>query len=85
MLVRIPYEYNTFSLYVYKPFACRQDTALRRGVAQYGVGQWAEIASALLPGRTRTQCKIRWEGALDPAVKKGAWTEAEVSASSIDV
>ena len=51
---------------------------LRRGVAQYGVGQWAEIASALLPGRTGKQCRQHWEGALDPAVKKGAWTEAEV-------
>ena len=49
-----------------------------QGHAQYG-SRWADIASALLPGRTGPQCKQRWERTLDPNIKSGKWTKEEVS------
>lgn len=35
-------------------------------------------AAALLPERTGKQCGDRWEESLNPAIKKGAFTEEEV-------
>jgi hypothetical protein len=41
------------------------------------MGNWAQIAP-LLPGRTRDQCRKRWENTLDPDIKAGTFTAEEV-------
>ncbi|KAL3790604.1 hypothetical protein ACHAW5_011178 [Stephanodiscus triporus] len=42
-----------------------------------GNDKWSEIAKRL-PGRIGEQIKERWINALDPNVKKGIWTDAEM-------
>jgi hypothetical protein len=42
-----------------------------------GNDKWSEIAKRL-PGRIGEQIKERWINVLDPDVKKGIWTEAEM-------
>ena len=47
-------------------------------VLTHGVGniKWSVIASQL-PGRIGKQCRERWYNHLDPAIKKGDWTDEE--------
>ena len=39
--------------------------------------KWSDIAKHL-PGRIGEQVKERWINTLDPEVKRGVWTEAEM-------
>jgi hypothetical protein len=52
--------------------------SLRYMVMTHGVGnvKWSVIASQL-HGRIGKQCRERWFNHLDPAIKKGEWTDEE--------
>jgi hypothetical protein len=59
-----------------------EDSKLKDAVQTHGGKDWATIA-ALVPGRTRLQCRSRWHFALDPSIDRtppgrtGKWTEGE--------
>ena len=53
-----------------------EDEILKAAVMKYGKNQWARVA-ALLPRKSATQCRHRWEEWLDPSVKKTEWTKEE--------
>jgi hypothetical protein len=58
-----------------------EDIKLKDAVQTQGDKDWAAI-SALVPGRTRTQCCSRWHHTLDPSIGrasgcKGTWEEDE--------
>jgi hypothetical protein len=69
-----------------------EDAKLTHAVANTSKRMWGkefktdwDLVAALVPGRTKSQCKSRWVGALDPIVgrasssRKGKWTEIEDS------
>ena len=49
---------------------------MRRLVAMHGTKKWSVIAQSL-EGRLGKQCRERWYNHLDPAIKRGPWTEDE--------
>jgi myb proto-oncogene protein len=58
-----------------------EDSTLKDAVDMYNGKNWAAIA-ALVPGRTKSQCRGRWYCALEPkshatAARKGKWTKEE--------
>ncbi len=53
-----------------------EDDIITQSVSS-GNDKWSEIAKRL-PGRIGEQIKERWINVLDPDVKKGIWTEAEM-------
>jgi hypothetical protein len=58
-----------------------EDLKLMNAVQTHGGQDWAAIA-ALVPGRTKNQCHVRWHNALDPSIdrkieRKGSWTADE--------
>jgi hypothetical protein len=60
-----------------------EDTKLKDAVQTHGGKNWGAI-SALVPGRTKSQCFGRWHDALDPSIdraneRKGKWTAVEDS------
>jgi hypothetical protein len=60
-----------------------EDSKLKDALQTYGSKDWAVIA-ALVPGRTRNQCRSRWQAILHPSinqvnVRKGKWGEDEDS------
>jgi hypothetical protein len=60
-----------------------EDDKLKDAVETHGGKNWAAIA-ALIPGRTRKQCRNRWHSALDPSIslaagRGGKWTAVEDS------
>jgi hypothetical protein len=60
-----------------------EDIKLKAAVQTHGGKNWVEIA-ALVPGRTRSQCRSRWKEALDPGIdqvtgRTGKWKAAEDS------
>jgi hypothetical protein len=57
------------------PWTAEEDQIILRCV-QEGNLKWAAIAD-LIPGRLGKQCRERWYNNLDPALKKGEWTEEE--------
>ena len=63
------------------PASSRFDGARKRDIitasVSSGNGKWSEIAKRL-PGRIGEQIKERWINVLDPNIKKGIWTEAEM-------
>jgi hypothetical protein len=68
-----------------------EDAKLTRAVANISKKKWGKEyktdwpdISAMVPGRTRTQCLHRWYDALDPSIgraggRQGKWTEIEDS------
>jgi myb proto-oncogene protein len=57
------------------------DTKLKNAVHKHGGKNWPAI-EALVPGRTRSQCKTRWHDVLDPSInlvnrRTGKWEEDE--------
>jgi hypothetical protein len=59
----------------------KEDNKLARAVTRHGDKDWV-IITALVPGRTKKQCRNRWHTALNPSLaltagKLGKWTEAE--------
>jgi myb proto-oncogene protein len=60
-----------------------EDGELKDAVNTHGGKDWAAIA-ALVPGRTKNQCRSRWQDVLDPSVDRAngrrfGWTEDEAS------
>jgi myb proto-oncogene protein len=60
-----------------------EDSKLMDAVRTHGDKDWAAVA-ALVPRRTRSQCKNRWHNALDPSIDRankrtGKWAEDEDS------
>jgi hypothetical protein len=58
-----------------------EDTKLKDSVQMHGGKDWAAI-SALIPGRTKIQCRNRWHDAFDPNIvrasgRKGKWRVVE--------
>ena len=54
----------------------KEDDALREGVMQFGT-QWVIIAKECVKTRNCTQCRQRWEIALDTNIKHGEWHKEE--------
>jgi hypothetical protein len=48
-----------------------EDKKLRDSVKTHGGKDWAAIA-ALVPGRTKIQCRSRWHHCLDPSINRGS-------------
>jgi hypothetical protein len=60
-----------------------EDIKLKDAVQMHGVKNWCAI-TALVPGRTKTQCSNRWYNGLDPSIDRasgrtGKWSEDEDS------
>jgi hypothetical protein len=60
-----------------------EDSKLKDAVRTHGGKNWGKI-SALVPGRTKSQCNKRWRNALDPSIDRankrtGSWTAVEDS------
>lgn len=53
-----------------------EDQVLLAAYMKYGNNQWTRIAS-LIPKKSPTQVKARWEEYLDPTLKKTPWTHAD--------
>jgi hypothetical protein len=58
-----------------------EDSKLKGGVQTHGGKDWAAVA-ALLPGRTKQQCRSRWYRVLNPSIdqangRTGVWAEDE--------
>jgi hypothetical protein len=49
---------------------------LRDAVAQYGTSHWDSV-SAVIPGRTATQCRERWLFRISPGLNKGPFEQWE--------
>jgi hypothetical protein len=60
-----------------------EDSKLRDAVQRHDGKDWVAMAS-LVPGRTRNQCRHRWQNILDPSIDRangrtGMWTAVEDS------
>ena len=53
-----------------------EDQVLIASYMKYGNNQWTRIAS-LLPRKSASQVKARWEEYLDPTIRKTPWTHSE--------
>ncbi|XP_041859355.1 v-myb avian myeloblastosis viral oncogene homolog-like 2a isoform X2 [Melanotaenia boesemani] len=53
-----------------------EDENLKILVKNFGKKDWSTIAS-FFPGRTETQCMLRWKKYLDPDLIKGFWSKEE--------
>ena len=53
-----------------------EDQVLIAAYMKYGNNQWTRIAS-LLPRKSASQVKARWEEYLDPTIRKTPWTRSE--------
>jgi hypothetical protein len=60
-------------------WTAEEDATVRQMVANDGVDKikWSAIAAALKTDRIGKQCRERWFNHLDPAIKKGAWSQEE--------
>lgn len=59
-----------------KKWTEEDDLSLREAVALLGEGNWQQTAS-MLGNRTGNQCLQRWMKSLNPAIRRGKWTEQE--------
>ncbi|KAL4115550.1 hypothetical protein PRIC2_013711 [Phytophthora ramorum] len=67
---------QSIGIVVKRPWGREEDTQMMKLVEKYGASKWAVIASHL-EGRNGKQCRERWHNQLNPAIKKGPWTEQE--------
>ncbi len=61
------------------PWTEEEDAKLREIVEKYGINEkisWVKVAKEV-DGRSDDQCRNRWELSLNPAFKRGPWTEEE--------
>ena len=80
------YERTTGTQYVVQksgPWTEEEDAKLTQAVQEIGGqkgtierGGWIEIATRI-PGRTNEQCYKRWNGYINPKIKKGKWSSKE--------
>lgn len=59
-----------------KKWTEEDDMSLREAVALLGEGNWQQTAS-MLGNRTGNQCLQRWMKSINPAIRRGKWTEQE--------
>ncbi|KAI7850910.1 Homeodomain-like protein [Circinella umbellata] len=59
------------------PWTPEEDQLLLQGYNELG-RQWAKISRQYLPHRFRVNIRDRYDEALDPTIKKEAWTESEL-------
>ena len=59
-----------------KTWTQEEDELLRALVNESGTKSWIKVGNKF-PDRSGKQCRERWYNHLDPAVKKGDWTEDE--------
>ena len=59
-----------------KTWTHEEDELLKALVNESGTKSWIKVGSKF-PDRSGKQCRERWYNHLDPAVKKGDWTEEE--------
>ncbi|GBG32907.1 Transcription factor MYB3R-5 [Hondaea fermentalgiana] len=55
-----------------------EDAKLRSLVEKYGPTKWTIQIAPYLPGRIGKQCRERWFNSLQPNLRRGEWTEAEI-------
>jgi myb proto-oncogene protein len=60
-----------------------EDSKLKDAVETHGDQNWYVIA-ALIPGRTKLQCRTRWQNAFDPSIggasgRTGTWTAIDAA------
>ncbi|XP_078282227.1 snRNA-activating protein complex subunit 4 isoform X2 [Rhinoraja longicauda] len=60
------------------PWTPEEDELLLKAVAKYGSRDWYKIQE-MVPGRMDSQCRDRYRNGLNQNVRKGKWTEKEVS------
>ena len=61
-----------------------EDELLRRAVQKHGDHDFNLISEQIFHGsRTETQCRNRWQRAVQPGVKTSKWTKEEDEVSSI--
>lgn len=58
------------------PWNCTEDALLREWVQSVGPQKWS-LCAEKITGRNGKQCRERWHNALDPEVRKGAWSVQE--------
>lgn len=58
------------------PWTAEEDEIVAQMVKKFGHKSWSTVARHL-NGRLGKQCRERWYNHLDPAIKKGQWTEEE--------
>jgi hypothetical protein len=56
------------------PWSELEDAALRKAAATHDYRDWAAIAAASGTGRSTSDCFIRWQRALNPALQRRGWT-----------
>lgn len=54
-----------------------QDAVLKDHVKRNGACKWS-VAACQLIGRTAMKCRQRWVNSLDPSIRLGPWSAAEV-------
>ena len=59
-----------------KTWTAEEDELLKSLVNESGTKSWIKVGSKF-PDRSGKQCRERWYNHLDPAVKKGDWSEEE--------
>ena len=53
-----------------------EDDKIRTLINEYGAAKWSLLAKHL-PGRIGKQCRERWYNHLDPAIRRGPWSDEE--------
>jgi hypothetical protein len=59
-------------------WAAKEDAKLIEGVQKYGNNNWLAV-TAIVPGRTKSQCRQRWANFVDPSIDRtlGKWATEE--------
>ncbi|AFN82508.1 hypothetical protein EROM_020330 [Encephalitozoon romaleae SJ-2008] len=53
-----------------------EDEILRAGVMKYGINKWSKVSS-LLPSKTPSQCRLRWQEYANPLANNSEWSAEE--------
>ncbi|CAD25073.1 hypothetical protein [Encephalitozoon cuniculi GB-M1] len=53
-----------------------EDEVLKAGVMKYGTNKWSKVSS-LLPSKTPSQCRMRWEEHANPLLNISGWSAEE--------
>lgn len=52
------------------------DKILEAGIMKYGINKWSKVSS-LLPSKSSSQCRFRWQQYVDPSLNNSAWDVEE--------
>ncbi|AFM97792.1 hypothetical protein EHEL_020340 [Encephalitozoon hellem ATCC 50504] len=53
-----------------------EDEILKAGVMKYGINKWSKVSS-LLPSKTPSQCRHRWQEYTNPLANNSGWNAEE--------